>query len=69
MKKLLKVMGYGKDTGGIEPLLGNGSVNKHSQQQIGCFLRCPCRGVIKGKEGNLRKLSRTGSSSGDGSGR
>jgi hypothetical protein len=30
------------------PLLGNEQVNKSSQQQRGCFLRCLCRWVIQG---------------------
>jgi hypothetical protein len=38
------------------PLLGNGSVNKPCQQQRGCFLRGPCRGVIKGQRRSLERV-------------
>jgi hypothetical protein len=35
------------------PLLGNGAVNK-PQQERGCFLRGPCRGVIEGHSQKTR---------------
>jgi hypothetical protein len=38
------------------PLLGNGSVNKPSQQYRGCFLRGPWREVIKGQRWSFERV-------------
>jgi hypothetical protein len=49
------------------PLLGNGLVNKFSEQQRGCvFCVIRAEGLQRDKEVRLSKLSRSGSSSGDG---
>jgi hypothetical protein len=41
----------------VRPLLDNDTVNKPPQQERGCFLRGPCRGVIKGQSEDATESS------------